>query len=380
MLEPQLYDQASLAELPWPATPDGQYAREFLGPFIAQGPSLYIQNAQTELLALRLEELVLPVTVTDHRPGNSYVCSPYSQYFAYSRQELHKLNNPPLERLFRALLGPLDSYFQPADFDRTVYVNNWLLSTNLYPALTVAQIERMSAFLIDRFPQRPVVFRSVDHFGNPMLFDTLRRLGYRSLFSRQIFYQDPRDPALLRKKQQKIDLKHYRRSAYHLLNHADLTPVDYPRLLALYGSLYLEKYSYLNPQFSEAFVALAHQKKLLTFKAFALDGRIDAVLGYFQRGGKMTAPFFGYDRSLPQRLGLYRLLSTQVVLEGQAQGLLINVSAGVGQFKKVRGAVPVMEYNMVYDRHLPPARRRRWALLQLVLDRLAGPIIQKYEL
>jgi hypothetical protein len=142
----------------------------------------------------------------------------------------------------------------------------------------------------------------------------------------------------------------------------------------------LEKYSFFNPQFTEKFVALALEQGLLTFRAFERGGQIDAVLGYFERNGIMTTPFFGYDTSLPQELGLYRLLSRQVVLEGLAQGWLINISAGVGRFKRIRGGQPVLEYNLIYDRHLPAAQRRRWSLLKLITDRIAAPLIQRYEL
>jgi hypothetical protein len=56
----------------------------------------------------------------------------------------------------------------------------------------------------------------------------------------------------------------------------------------------------------------------------------------------------------------------------------VHFSAGVGDFKRARGGVNAIEYNAVYDAHLPPARRRPWALLQALMDHAAVPIIRKH--
>jgi hypothetical protein len=159
---------------------------------------------------------------------------------------------------------------------------------------------------------------------------------------------------------------------------ADLGPGDAARIVALYNDLYLRKYSYYNPQFTEDFIMFCLRERLLVIKAFQRAGRLDGVLGYFVRRGLLTPPLFGYDTRLPQSLGLYRLISTLTSLEGQRQGALVHFSAGVGAFKRARGGVNAIEYNAVYDAHLPPARRRPWALLHTLMDRAAVPLIQKY--
>ncbi len=92
----------------------------------------------------------------------------------------------------------------------------------------------------------------------------------------------------------------------------------------------------------------------------------------------MTQPVFGYDTGKPQKLGLYRLLSLHVLEEGRRLGLRLNASGGVGEFKRLRGGIATLEYNAVYQRHLPPARQRPWRLLKRLLDAVAVPVIQKY--
>ena len=378
-----LYNQTNIGALDWPATVDGDYARRYLLPFIQTGPSAYIANVQTQMAVLRVDDVLLPITVTDYRPGNSYVCSPYNQYIDYGQEELGKLGNRAAEGAVRALLWPLAKLFQRRQFDKVVMVNNWLISTNLYPALTTDQIHAVSHFLLAHFPDHAILFRSVDPHGNPMLYDALQVQGCAMMFSRQIYYMDVRNPQVTGKKQFKIDLSKYRKSEYTLVDGVELQPADLARIRNLYTDLYLDKYSYHNPQFTDRFYQLALDQQLLTIKAFRKDDQIDAVLGYFARTNSsgtsvMTQPLFGYDTKLPQALGLYRLLSTQTALEGIQHHRLIHCSAGVGEFKRLRGAVPAIEYNAVYYHHLPKARQTPWRILKMLMDRLAIPVIQKY--
>ncbi len=378
-----LYYQTDIGALDWPATADGAYARRYLLPFLQAGPSVYIANVQTQMAVLRVDDALLPITVTDYRPGNSYVCSPYNQYIDYAQEELGKLGNRAAESAVRALLWPLAKLFQRRHFDKVVMVNNWLLSTNLYPALTTDQIHAVSRFLPLYFPEHAILFRSVDPHGNSMLYDTLQAQDYAMIFSRQIYYMDGREPQVISKKQFKIDLGKYRKSEYTLVDGVDLQPSDLARIRDLYTALYLDKYSYHNPQFTDRFYQLALDQQLLTIKAFRKAGQIDAVLGYFARTNSsgtpvMTQPLFGYATNLPPALGLYRLLSTQTALEGIQHQRLIHCSAGVGEFKRLRGAVPTIEYNAAYYRHLPKTRQTPWHILKALLDRLAIPVIQKY--
>ncbi len=396
-----LFDAATIHRLNWPATLEGDEARRWLLPFFEQGPLAFIANAHTDLRLLRVDDVLLPVTVTRYHPHNSYVCSPYNHYFAYGEEELDKLGRPRLAAMLRRLLRPVAGWFLRHGFDEAVLVNNWLLSTNLYPALSAAQAQAATRFLAAEFPGRPIVWRSVDGQGNPRLLRALVEAGCELVFSRQVYYQNPADDALWRRKQIKVDQSLARRSPYRRVAGSDIALADAPRLAALYRLLYLDKYSGFNPQFTDDFFRLALQNRLLTVYAYHAAGRgdravsplnaptqpgvtcqksgdIDAVLGYFSRNGIMTQPVFGYDTGKPQKLGLYRLLSLHVLEEGRRLGLRVNASGGVGEFKRLRGGIATLEYNAVYQRHLPPARQRPWRLLKRLLDAVAVPVIQKY--
>lgn len=371
-----IYDGSRVEEIPWPATDEGAYARRALVPFLRDGPTRYIRNVRTTLYVLRVGDVVLPLSAGPFEPANSYVCSPYNHYVTYALDEARLLGQPGAAAM-RLLLRPLGWFLRRHEFDRVLYVNNWLLSTNLYPPLEPGVVAEVMPQLVEHFPDRAILWRSVDRFRNPALVAALERAGARLIFSRQVYYQEAGSPWVRGKKQVRIDQKHLQRSPYRLVGKEALrSPGAIRRVVELYGDLYLRKYSEHNPQFTESFVALALDEGLLALRGFEREGRLDAVLGYVRRNGVITPPLFGYDTSLPQSLGLYRLLSAQVTQEAERQGALVHFSAGVGHFKRLRGARAATEYNALFDGHLPPHRRRPWRLLQALLDRVALPLIQ----
>ncbi|MCA9837225.1 MAG: GNAT family N-acetyltransferase [Trueperaceae bacterium] len=376
----ELFSKDNLDTLVWPATPDASYARKMLEPFFKHGVQRYIQNVHnTELFLLKLDNTLLPLTLSHFHPENSYVCSPYSHYVLYGGYEETKhIGNPLLGKAIRIALGPVATLLRWLEFDRVVLVNNWLLSTNLYPGLNEPQVEQLVRALPELFPERAIVFRSVDAYQNPQVFSSLLRAGYRMVLSRQVYYQEPQQA--LKKKQVKLDKRVMAKSQLRLENLEAASDAEIARLLALYNQLYLEKYSYFNPQFSEAFLRLSLENGLVSYQVLKMDERIVAVLGFFWRGKVMTQPIFGYDLGLSQDYGLYRLLSLQTLLEGARRGLSVHASAGVGEFKRLRGGVRVTEYNAVFDRHLPSYRRLPWQGLEGVSSRIAVPLFKKYGL
>jgi hypothetical protein len=365
------------SSLDFPPTVDGDYARRYLAPILSQGPQTLIRNVyNTQMMLARVDDVTLPVTTTDFHLDNTYTVSPYSHYISYGGyEEVRNLNKPFVERLVKLILQPVAANFRNNDFDRVAFVNNWLLSTNLYPAMTETQIEVLADALPQWFPDRAVIFRSVDAYRNPLLFDVLQRHGYEMMLSRQVWYMPPE--AATRTRQFKEDARVLRDHGYEIVENQSLTDGDLERILVLYEMLYLKKYSYFNPQFTLEFLKLARDEETLYLRAIRSDGRIDAAMGFFVRNGVMTQPLFGYDTSLPEQ-GLYRLLTLITLQEGLQRGLLVHASGGVGKFKKVRGGVSTIEYNAVFMKHLPKARQRPWKLIQAI-SKYAIPYFQKND-
>eukprot|EP00696_Hemimastix_kukwesjijk_P003386 gnl/Hemi2/14164_TR4804_c0_g1_i1.p1 gnl/Hemi2/14164_TR4804_c0_g1~~gnl/Hemi2/14164_TR4804_c0_g1_i1.p1 ORF type:complete len:483 (-),score=94.10 gnl/Hemi2/14164_TR4804_c0_g1_i1:70-1518(-) len=341
--------------------------------------------------SVMVQSSVLPFTTTSGGADQSYVVSPFTHYITYAREELVKLHWSLRFFLYWLLLFPLSVFFQLCSIDAVVYVNNWLLSTNLYPGLcTNAEcLSHVTTELTTKFPNRAIIFRSVDSRQNPALFDGLKAAGYQMVFSRQVFYQDvtsTQSAVRLRKNGSfRSDLALLKASDYQLVavdGTAQLGEAGLERLLHLYNCLYIQKYSTHNPQFTTRYLRACIDQKLLHVCVLrnkhtdALDG----VLGYFYRNGVITTPLLGYDTSLPASLGLYRLLALGVTLEGIRLKAVVNMSGGVGRFKRLRGGLATVEYSAVFTGHLPFWRKAPWVFIRLLADWLAIPVIQFCEL
>jgi hypothetical protein len=375
---PLLYTRENIHTLSFPQTEDGDYARRYLLPMMMDGPEKYIKNVHnTQTMLAKVDDVIFPVTVTDFHPENTYTCSPYSHYISYGGyEEVRHIGNPPLEALIKLLLRPVAWYFRKTELDKVVFVNNYLVSTNLYPSVSSDQVSALAEALPKWFPDRAILFRSVDERKNPHVMNTLTEKNYEMILSRQVWYIDPEEA--IRSKGYKEDVRLLRNHEYKIVDGSDLSDEDLARSLELYNKLYLEKYSYYNPQFTLEFMKLARDQGILYMRALKRDGKINAVMGFFIRNNATTPPLFGYDTSLPKQEGLYRLLTQLNIQEALQRNLLVHMSSGVGKFKKGRGGKSVIEYNAVYDKHLPTQRQRPWKLLK-VISKYAIPYFQKME-
>ena len=371
-------NRENIHSLHFPSTDDGDYARRYLIPLMTDDPRKYISNVHnTQLMAVKVGETIFPITVTDFHPENTYTVSPYSHYVSYGGlEEVKHLNNKLAEIVVRLAMAPVGWYFRYLELDTVVFVNNYLLSTNLYPSANSDQLTALSEALIRWFPDRAIVFRSVDQKKNPHVYGALNALGYDLVLSRQVWYMDP--VAALKTRQCKEDARVLRKTGYEVVSGRDLSDEELHRAVELYNLLYLQKYSFYNPQFTFEFLKLARDEEILHMYGLKKDGRLNAIMGFFVRNGAMTQPLFGYDTSLPLEEGLYRLLTLVTLQEGVKRGLLVHASGGVGKFKKVRGGESVTEYNAVYTRHLPMKRRLPWKLTGKVSD-VAIPYFRKMD-
>ena len=144
--------------------------------------------------------------------------------------------------------------------------------------------------------------------------------------------------------------------------------------------LYIEKYSEMNPKFSATFLRSQCMNSHLELRGLFKDGQMDAVYGFYTRNGLGTCPIFGYDTTVDPKVGLYRSLSWLWAEEAKDLNVHIHASSGVGAFKRHRGAIPEIEYNMVFTGHLPRYMKRRWHLLALLAKYIAVPLIKRQEL
>lgn len=382
LMQINLYDSTNIDSLNWLDNYDHQYAKNFITPMIKNGTKKYISNVDTEMKLLTIDNLPIPITINNEEYNNSYVVSPYTQYIAYCIAELKRLNNPLLEKTFKIILTNLDKLFKKSNFNKVIIVNNWLLSTNLYPELTETHIKYISDYLIKKYPEHAIIFRSIEEFLPNGLFESFQKQNYKMILSRGIYFADYKKYPLKGKAISTFnrDSKLFTKHDYEIIQHHAFKEDDINRIVENYNMLYLDKHSYFNPQLTPEFIKLAIKNKILYLKGIKKDGKIDAVLGFFIRNRVMTTPLFGYDTSLPQEIGLYRMITNLIMKESMDRGIILHGSSGAGEFKRSRGFIQSFEYNAVYDKHLPLKRRWVWSILQKILNLLGKKLFIKYKL
>lgn len=340
---------------------------------------LFGHNLLTEVELLDADGYHLPVTVNDGEKGNAWVCSPLTTYCDYAREELERNVHPIIGAPLGLVCRAYGRVLERAAIDRAVVLNNWLLSTNIYPSLDRCRLEDLVRQARYRWPRHALWFRSLNARLNGDWIAALRALDFMMVPSRQVYLFD--DLAVSRHQNLQRDMRLLRRTPLARTDGSDFTRDDYLRVEALYGKLYFEKYSRLNPSYSAHFLERWHGAGLLQFRGFRDDaGTLLAIVGMFAQEGIITAPIVGYDTGLPQSLGLYRLLMASVFEEAMAVGATINLSAGAAHFKRLRGGIPAIEYSAVLVSHLPAFTRRTVKVLSALTTNLGVPIMQRFEL
>jgi hypothetical protein len=347
---------------------------------MAAGRAVDTRNLKTKIDALGAGDRAIPVTVNHSEENNCWVCSPHTAYVCYSQEELIRLAHPVLAVPLAALCRALGNYLWRAEIDKVVAINNWTLSTNLYPALNKRYLQEWIAESQQRWPQHAIWFRSLNGRYTPDWLAELGRLGCSLIPSRQVYLYDRIDSQLRMPANLRRDLK-LLRSRLHEVSPADSwNAADYERAATLYEMLYLQKYSRLNPHYGAHFLHSWHAAGLLNLMGWRNEaGELESVIGIFEAGTTLTAPIVGYDTSAAQSRGLYRLLMAAVYDLAEKTGQRINLSAGAADFKRLRGGIASIEYSAVYTQHLPRSRQRPVQLLAWLSSALGEPLMRRFQ-
>ncbi|WP_425618118.1 GNAT family N-acetyltransferase [Anatilimnocola sp. NA78] len=340
-----------------------------------------VRNLDTRWAVLCVDDALMPVTINELEYSNSYVCSPYGACVLYPQSEVKKVDNVFVQELVRGLTFSLAPLLRAAQINRIVCVNNWLLSTNLYPPFDSGHIPDLTQMLAERYRTHAITWRSLNEVTNSVLLQKLVAEGYLLVPSRQVYFFDGGDGAYLRKPNNVWDRKRLLNSGLQIVSHEELQASDAAQIEQLYRWLYVDKYSPQNPQFTAELIEEFRARHLLTMWGLRdSTGDLVGIAGAFERNGVMTVPLVGYDTSLPRNLGLYRCLMSIVLQEAVRRKVKLNLSSGAAHFKRLRGGEPCIEYTAVYSQHLSMASRLAWRSLAALMQKVGVPILRKYQL
>lgn len=352
----------------------------WLGMAASQGGAHWVANAPCRVGQVQLGDHQLPVTVLDaQRRDTSYVVSARSAWHRYALHEaLRRLPASVATRVAaNVAAAPLSALIAAAWLDDAVVIDNWMLSTNLHPPAGLEDWRQLTEALVSEHPARPLMLRNVCEAVQPGLPAMLQGLGYRLLPARLVYLADPLQPALWRHNHVKKDQRLLASPGAELVTPRALAEADLPALRECFRSLFIDKHSPLNPDFTPAFFAFCRDSGFLDLFALRHDGRIVGVLGIYARHGWLTTPLIGYDTSLPAELGLYRRLMALLLHEARERKCQLHYSSGAGSFKRVRGGQPQLEYTAIYGRHLGALQRGALLAFAGAMNRWAPGVLAR---
>lgn len=346
-----------------------------------QATRAWIANVHARVEVLQTGAGPLPVTVHDGHAGDAWICSPRTTYADCAGEEAERYLPRALAPLGRMLPGMLGDVLARVGLDRAASINNWLLSTNLYPALERVALPALLDEAVARWPRHGLWFRSLNACDTPDWLQALRERGCLPVASRQVYLYDRLTELPARHRDLRRDLALLHKTPLRHAANDSIDDADYPRIAELYALLYIGKYSRTNPLYGEAFLRAWHRAGLLEFEGFRdAGGRLSAVVGLFRQASTATAPIVGYDTHQPRKTGLYRLATACAYRRCMEQGWRLNFSAGAAGFKRLRGAQPAIEYSMVFARHLPKRTRAALKVLSAATCTIGAPLLRRFAL
>lgn len=342
-----------------------------------------ICNLRTKVIEISNERQCLPATINDGGSERTcYICCPSAAYIDYGLDELRSFKSPALKECLAAVIRLLGQPLLTASgIDRQIQLNNWLLATNVIPPLLSGSLSHFTHMLCDAYPDRSLVWRSLNTYSDAGAIIEFRKCGFRLLPSRQVYLFDCRTNSPAIGRDERRDSVLLQDGAFEWVRPLGIRPQDFEGIALLYRKLYIEKYTSLNPQYEVDFLSELHRERIVEFHGLrGNNGMLEGVVGFFTSEDTLTAPIVGYNTALPASKGLYRRLMSIGQQLARERRLLFNMSAGAASFKLNRKAVPAIEYMAVYNRHLGFRRRAATAAVETVLKAVALPLIRRFEL
>jgi folate-dependent phosphoribosylglycinamide formyltransferase PurN len=244
------------------------------------------------------------------------------------------------------------------------------MSSCLDLSLNRGQLDQIVRELRETHPQHAISFQTIVPALSPQYRRRLVSLGGRAVQSRVVHLLDTdaslRGAALKGIRQTRAaDRRLYDARLGDRVTDRDRLMEYLPRIKSLYDDLYLDKYSRLNPHYTEAFFRMLIECD--EFKPVAwFDGdELEAFNIQLVREGVVHWSVCGYDSRRAADKSLFRLVAAEDMY-GSSESMIVNWGGGNAAFKRFRGAVPTMEYEIIFDSHLPRRRRVPWTVLREV--------------
>jgi hypothetical protein len=358
-----------LERMPEPTEPTAANRSRYTRALVCEGAHRLIDNANVEVRALAVGDELWPLVLGNPGASNCDACSPLTWYVRYVPAETANRSGVLAATVSRVRGLPMEMLLRSGGIDRVVYVNNWLVATNPPCGLPAHAVADVTARLVSEWPDRAVVFRSINPAFDRSGFDALARAGYHLVRSRRVYLVDTREQSFGKHRNVRIDLAKLEKTSYQIMDDPARLSTHALRISELYRALYLTKHVHYNAQLNQRFFARTLSDETFQYRGLIREGRLDGFASFFCMPNMVGSLVLGYDVATDRKEGLYRLLIAILLREAAERGAVLNLSSGAGEFKALRGGRPADEFDAVYDAHLPAHRRLAWSALRRASNR-----------
>ena len=338
----------------------------------------FIENSDAFLSIYRKAIDQIPiVTEAKNKKNRCYVTSFMTQYILYTREEVLKSPKYSIQQKQAAkYISPFLLLIANVLLKQNItWINNNLTSTPLYNKnWDFYDIKKLTNQFLTHYPKDVIIYKSVEPQTNPVLFKKFVDKGYISVLGRQVYIFDPKSSKYKKKRSYQIDKKLAEKQDQFFWTILDVdNQEEVKRVLELYKELYLEKHSIYNPIYNETFIKNGFGNFKLRFEVLKdkYTKKIVAAQGIHETDRVINTSLIGYDQSLPQKLGLYRLMNYELMRQTIAKDKILNMSSGAGDFKLKRGGQNSFEYQMIYPGNLSTFQKKVWRFLANTLEKTA---------
>ncbi|MEO1240904.1 MAG: hypothetical protein AAFX54_03260 [Pseudomonadota bacterium] len=320
----------------------------YLQGLIKNGPQRYIANAPhgaaQRLIVYR--GCALPFTVVSQEE-RVFCVSPKTCWFDYPRLLYRNSAGRARAPVLNFLLGLARRL---ARFEKTVTLNNWWLTNNPTPAFSRAHIRAFTDRLTALYPEHLIVLKSLPETDPTGVLETVQAEGYTLVKFRFMHF---REPTAKRTKAFRYDQKLLKTTALTTRYLDRVSGTQAEQCAALYRKLYIGKHTDMNTAFNRHWMALTCNTGFLNFFVIEDADEIKGFVVSYPDANGINVGTCGYDLSIPQEVGLYRMIVGSTFRKGFDEGKCVNLSTSVPDFKRRRGCHRVIEYEAVYADHLP---------------------------
>lgn len=324
----------------------------------------YVSNIDTNMIAVGSNDDVWSASINHKEYNNAIVCSPFTTYVKYPFDLIGQFDKTWIKSLLICHTLIMNAICKLTKINQVLQVNNNLNSLLKHPNYFIHNLPKLTQFLTEHYQKHAILFFRVNELLDKDLIPKLLENDY-IIFPDRIAHLFFPEQNYMKRSHTKRDLSLLRKTPYQIVQHHELTDEDAKHLSKLYRMLFIDKYSKFNPAYTAEYFSHSIKNNWHHYTALRHpNGQIDAFISWFCRDNIMICGPLGYDTTVPQKIGLYRILIALCLKHANENQYIFNMGAGSDEFKSNRGSTKAMEYTAVYFKHLPFYRHLPWQLLK----------------